>query len=140
MKQRLSNLGLEIVVSTRSTGTENRIFKGGAMKKSFPNFPQIWIYENRNTFVLLLCEFRICIYYFGIQHCHTIIVWFYPKMVNLLYQYHIKSRVIKFHIQIYPLKIEIQFFLSLQGLSFSARKFYVPLLHPVPQFLPGTKC
>ena len=32
MKQRLSTLGLKIVVSTRSTGTENRIFKGGAMK------------------------------------------------------------------------------------------------------------
>ena len=35
MKQRLSTLGLKIVVSTRSTGTENRIFKGGAMKNSF---------------------------------------------------------------------------------------------------------
>ena len=28
----LSTLGLKIVVSTRSTGTENRIFKGGAME------------------------------------------------------------------------------------------------------------
>ena len=34
VEQRLSTLGLKIVVSTRSTGTENRIFKGGAMKNN----------------------------------------------------------------------------------------------------------
>ena len=39
----------------------------------------------------ILCEFRIRIYYFGIQHWHTIIVRFYSEMVHLSYQYHKKS-------------------------------------------------
>ena len=30
----ISTLGLKVAVSTRSTGTENRIFKGGAMKRT----------------------------------------------------------------------------------------------------------
>ena len=33
-----STLGLKVTVSTRSTCTENRIFKGGAMKKYFIEF------------------------------------------------------------------------------------------------------
>ena len=39
--------------------------------------------------------FLLHIYYFGIQHCHTVNIWFYPRMHRLLCQYHIKKSLTK---------------------------------------------
>ena len=60
MKQRILTLGLKIVVSTRSTRTENPIFKGGAMKNIFE--PNKCLFESNQFFLIKKKQIIVFVY------------------------------------------------------------------------------